>query len=141
MLRKVDGAQQKYQPLAFVFGVVKKYGDDNGGVLVANLRYTAFCSFFPLLLVLVPVVGLAGLGWGTTGLAQAGLFTMEQVCNLPGPARPGFLPRLARSLLFLVLLGLVVIATSLLAGLSTYGHHALSFVIFTAAVTATVNAG
>jgi YihY family inner membrane protein len=187
LLRKADGTQQKYHPSAFVLGVVKKYGDDNGGVLVANLTYSAFVSFFPLLLVLVTVlglvaagspsfrahavdavasqvplighqltenvhqlrkssvigliVGLATLVWGATGLAQAGLFTMEQVWNLPGTARPGFLSRLARSLLFLVLLGLVVIATSLLAALSTYGHHALSFVVFAEAVTATVNAG
>jgi YihY family inner membrane protein len=187
MLRKADGVQQRFQPSAFVFGVVKKYGDDNGGVLVANLTYTAFVSIFPLLLVLVTVlglvaasdpgfreatvnavasqvpiigttltgnvhqlqkssliglvVGLVTLIWGTTGLAQAGLFTMEQVWNLPGPARPGFLPRLARSLIFLVLLGVVVIATSLLASLSTYGHHALSFVLFIQAVQATVNAG
>jgi YihY family inner membrane protein len=187
LLRKTDGVQQKYSPSAFVFGVVKKYGDDNGGVLVANLTYSAFVSFFPLLLVLVTVlglvaandpafrqqavdavagqvplighqltgnvhqlqkssvigliVGLAALVWGSTGLAQAGLFTMEQVWNLPGPARPGFLPRLARALLFLILLGVVVMATTLLAALSTYGHHALSFVIFVQAVTATVNAG
>ena len=187
LLRKADGTQQRYQPSAFVFGVVKKYGDDNGGALVANLTYSAFVSFFPLLLVLVTVlglvaagnpafrvdavdavasqvpligheltgnvhqlqrssvigliVGLATLVWGTTGLAQAGLFTMAQVWNLPGPARPGFLPRVARSLLFLVLLGLVVIATSLLAGLSTYGHHAVAFVMFAEAVEATVNAG
>jgi YihY family inner membrane protein len=187
LLRKADGAQQKYHPSAFVLGVVKKYGDDNGGVLVANLTHSAFISFFPLLLVLVTVlglvasgdqafrqdavdavanqvpiighqltenvhqlrkssvigliVGLAALVWGSSGLAQAGLFTMEQVWTLPGPARPGFLPRLGRALLFLVLLGLVVIATSLLASLSTYGHHALSFVIFVEAATATVNAG
>jgi len=87
------------------------------------------------------IVGLAALVWGSTGLAQAGLFTMEQVWNLPGPARPGFLPRLARALLFLILLGVVVMATTLLAALSTYGHHALSFVIFVEAVTATANAG
>jgi uncharacterized BrkB/YihY/UPF0761 family membrane protein len=53
MLRKADSAQQRFQPSAFVFGVVKKYGDDNGGVLAANLTYTAFVSIFPLLLVLV----------------------------------------------------------------------------------------
>jgi YihY family inner membrane protein len=187
LLRKVDGTQQKVQPSAFVFGVVKKYGDDNGGVLVANLTHTAFVTFFPLMLVLITVLGLVAAGdpafrqdavnavanqvpiigheltgnvhqlqkssliglivglvsliWGTTGLAQAGLFTMEQVWNLPGPARPGFLPRFGRSLLFLALLGLVVVATSLLAGLSTYGHHALSFVLFIQAVQATVNAG
>lgn len=187
LLRKADGTQQKYRPSAFVFGVIKKYGDDNGGVLAANLAHSAFVSFFPLLLVLVTVlglvaandpafrqdavdavasqvpligheltgnvhqlrkssvigliVGLAALVWGATGLAQAGLFTMEQVWNLPGPARPGYLPRLGRALLFLVLLGAVVLATTLLVGLSTYGHHALSFVIFAQAVEATVNAG
>jgi YihY family inner membrane protein len=187
LLRKADGTQQKYRPSAFVFGVIKKYGDDNGGVLAKNLAHSAFVSFFPLLLVLITVlgivaagdpafredavdavanqvpligheltgnvhqlrkssviglvVGLAALVWGATGLAQAGLFTMEQLWNLPGPARPGYLPRLGRALLFLVLLGAVVLATTLLAGLSTYGHHALSFVIFAQAVEATVNAG
>ena len=35
------------------------------------------------------IVGIVGLIWGATGLAQAGLFTMEQIWNLPGPARPG----------------------------------------------------
>ena len=43
--------------MAFVFGVVKKYGDDNGGVLVSNLAYSAFVSIFPLLLVLVTILG------------------------------------------------------------------------------------
>ena len=33
------------------------------------------------------VVGLLVLVWGATGLAQAGLFTMEQVWNLPGRSR------------------------------------------------------
>ena len=187
ILRRVDRTQQRFRPAAFVFGVIKKYGDDNGGVLVTNLAHTAFVSLFPLLLVLITVLGLvaardpafrqaavnavagqvpligteltgnvhtlqrssliglivgfASLLWGTTGLAQAGLFTMEQVWNLPGPARPGFFPRLGRSLLFLLLLGLVVIATTVLAGLSTYGRHALAFVVFAQAVTAAVNAG
>ena len=56
--RKVDAAQQRYRPTAFVFGVSKKYGDDNG-VLVASLAHSAFVSLFPLLLVLVTVLGLA----------------------------------------------------------------------------------
>jgi YihY family inner membrane protein len=187
LLRKIDRAQQRFQPSAFVVGVVKKYGDDNGGVLVSNLAHSAFVTIFPLLLVLVTVLGLVAVGdpqfrqdtvnavagqvpligtelagnvhqlqrssligliaglatliWGTTGLAQAGLFTMEQVWNLPGPARPGFFPRVARSLLFLLLLGVVVIATTLLAGLSTYGHQSLAFLAFAEAVTAAVNAG
>src|ERR1700684_334243 len=126
-IRAVDHTQRRFTPTAFVFGVIKKYGDDNGGVLASNLAYSAFVSLFPLLLVLVTIlgliaavdpafkadvlkavagqvpligsqltgnvhqlkrssvigliVGLAGLIWGATGLAQAGLFTMEQVWN------------------------------------------------------------
>ena len=38
--------------------MVKKYGDDNGGVLVSNLAYSAFVSLFPLLLILVTILGL-----------------------------------------------------------------------------------
>ena len=29
-IRKVDATQQRYTPTAFVFGVVKKYGDEIG---------------------------------------------------------------------------------------------------------------
>lgn len=76
-----------------------------------------------------------------TAGSQCGVNPVERIRNLPGPARPGFFPRLGRSLLFLLLLGLVVIATTVLAGLSTYGRHALAFVAFAEAVTAAVNAG
>ena len=170
-IRRIDSTQQRFTPTAFVFGVIKKYGDDNGGVLVSNLAYSAFISLFPLLLILyailgliaaadpsfresavkaknavanqIPllgqtlasnvnadhlqnsskiglIVGLLVLIYGVTGLAQAGLFTMEQVWNLPGPARPGYVQRLGRALLFLCLLGGGVIVTTGLAGLSTY---------------------
>ena len=64
------------------------------------------------------VVGLIALIYGVTGLAQAGLFTMEQVWNLPGPARPGYVQRLGRALLFLALLGGGVIVTTGLSGLA-----------------------
>ena len=36
--------------------VIKKFTDDNGGVLVSNLAYAAFVSVFPLLLILVTVL-------------------------------------------------------------------------------------
>ena len=148
-IRRVDATQRRFTPTAFVFGVIKKYGDDNGGVLVSNLAYSAFVSLFPLLLILVTILGLIAsadpsfresavkdavadqipllgqtltsnvdalqrsstiglivgllvLIYGVTGLAQAGLFTMDQVWNLPGPARPGYVQRLGRALLFLV---------------------------------------
>ena len=57
-IRRVDATQRRFTPTAFVFGVIKKYGDDNGGVLVSNLAYSAFVSLFPLLLMLVTILGL-----------------------------------------------------------------------------------
>jgi hypothetical protein len=36
-IRQVDRVQQRHKASAFVFGVVKKYGDDNGGTLAASL--------------------------------------------------------------------------------------------------------
>ncbi len=186
-IRKLDATQQRYTPTSFVFGVVKKYGDDNGGVLASNLAYSAFLSMFPLLLILVTILGLIasvnpsfrtqvlnavagqvplignqlttnvqqlqrssviglivgviGLIWGASGLAQAGLFTMEQVWNLPGPARPGFVQRLGRAGLFLCLLGGGVIVTTGLAGLTTYLHNGLAFKLPIELVTAAFNAG
>jgi YihY family inner membrane protein len=187
VIRKIDTTQQRFTPTAFVFGVIKKFGDDNGGVLVANLTYTAFVTLFPLLLVFttilglvaafnpafkdaaenavasqVPIIGKTLTGqvgtlkrssviglivglvvtiWGSTGLAQAGMYTMARVWNLPGPERPGFVPRLGRSMLFLGLLAVGVIATTALASLSTYGNRPLALLAFAEAVAAAVNAG
>jgi YihY family inner membrane protein len=186
-IRKLDATQRRYTPTAFVFGVVKKYGDDNGGVLASNLAYAAFVSIFPLLLILttalglvasvspsvrstvldavagqVPligktltgnvhqlqrssiiglIIGFAGLAWGATGLAQAGLFTMEQVWNLPGPARPGFVQRLGRALEFIALLGGGVVVTTGLASLNTYVLKGLWAVVPAELLAAAFNAG
>jgi len=87
------------------------------------------------------VAGLLALTWGTTGLAQAGLHTMAQVWNLPGPARPGYLQRLGRAALFLGVLGLGVIVTTLLTSLSAYGHHALAIAVLLEALAAAANIG
>src|SRR5260221_11875254 len=136
-IRRVDAAQQRHKAPAFWVRVIKKYGDDNGGVLAASLAHSGFVSLFPLLLVLVTILGLVASGdpalrhealnavarqvplighqlagnvhqlrrssviglvagllaltWGTTGLAQAGLFTMAQVWNLPRAQLPRYL--------------------------------------------------
>jgi YihY family inner membrane protein len=57
VLRGVDRFQQKNRVLGFVFGVIKKFGDDRGGSLAAVLAYYGFVSLFPLLLVVVTVLG------------------------------------------------------------------------------------
>jgi YihY family inner membrane protein len=167
--RRVDAFQQRHNALAFVIGVVKKYGDDNAGNLVVQLTYAMFVTVFPLLLLLVTllsivlasdpadrlrvlhsalgefpivgqqlghnihaldrtstfglIVGAVGLLYGSTGLAQAGLFSMEQVWNIPAADRPGYVVRLFRSLTFLVVLTVGLIATTLLAGFGTFGQH------------------
>src|SRR5437764_14750246 len=56
--RRVDAVQQRHTPAAFVVGVVKKYTDDNAGVMAAALAHSAFVSIFPLLLVFVTILGL-----------------------------------------------------------------------------------
>jgi YihY family inner membrane protein len=187
VIRKIDATQQRFTPLSFVVGVVKKYGDDNGGALASNLAYSAFVSIFPLLLILTTILGLVaaynpsirtdvlnavagqvplightltgsvqelkrssvigliigfvGLIWGASGLAQSGLFTMEQVWNLPGPARPGFVQRLGRAGLFIALLGGGVIVTTVLASLTTYLVKGFWLVVLTDLLTAAFNTG
>lgn len=186
-LRRADAMQQRHTPTAFLFGVIKKFGDDNGGALVSNLAYTGFVSVFPLLLILVTVlvsvaagdpslrgqvihgatmqfpligkqlasnihglkratvasltVGLLLLLWGVTKLSQAGLFAMEQVWNVPGPQRPGYFPRLGRSVVFLAILALGVVTSTLLGGLITYGQHALGLRALAQCLAVVANAG
>ncbi|MGH2849659.1 MAG: YihY/virulence factor BrkB family protein [Solirubrobacteraceae bacterium] len=57
-LRALDAAQQKRPGLALPLAVVKKFGEDNGGQLAGLIAYYAFFSLFPLLLVLVAILGL-----------------------------------------------------------------------------------
>ena len=186
-IRRVDAAQQRHTAAAFAFGVIKKYGDDNGGSLTASLAHSAFVAVFPLLLVLVTILGLVAAGdpslrhhvlnavagqfpligkqlrdnvhalrrssviglvfgllgmiWGATGLAQAGLFTMAQVWNLPGPARPGYVQRLGRAAQFLGVLGASVIVTTLLTSLDTFGHHAVIVVVAAEVLAIAANIG
>jgi YihY family inner membrane protein len=185
LMRHFDAAQQRFRPAALIFGVVKKFGDDNAGILVSNLAFSAFLCVFPLLLLLVtvlnivlagdpgarnsllhstlhefPVIGsqlgsqihglqrssviglivaLLGLLWGTTGLAQSGLFSMSQVWNLPGPDRPNFVTRLGRSFAFLAVLGSGLIVTTGLAGFGTFGRHNLVLGILSEVLAIVVN--
>ncbi len=57
-LQKLDGFQQRHRVLAFPFGVIKKFGEDEAGNLAALIAYYGFFSLFPLLMVLVTVLGM-----------------------------------------------------------------------------------
>ncbi len=56
-LRTIDERQQRTPRVSFVAAVIKKFGDDQGGQLAALISYYGFVSLFPLLLVLVTVLG------------------------------------------------------------------------------------
>jgi YihY family inner membrane protein len=59
LLRAADRLQQRHSVLGFPVGVLKKFGDDEGGKHAALLAYYGFLSLFPLLLVLVTLLGYA----------------------------------------------------------------------------------
>lgn len=167
--RRLDAFQQRHLVTAFAVGVVKKYGDDRGGTLAAQLTYAMFVSVFPLLLLLVTilgvvlaghpaerarvlhsalgqfplvgqqlghsihtlkrrstfglVVGIVGLTYGAMRLAQSGLYSMEQVWNIPVVQRPNYFTRLARAGVFLLELAVGLVVTTALAGFGTFGRH------------------
>jgi YihY family inner membrane protein len=57
LLRDLDRRQQRRRPIAFLAAVIKKYADDQGPELAGLIAFYGFVSLFPLLLVLVTVLG------------------------------------------------------------------------------------
>jgi len=57
IIDKLDSYQRRRSWLGFPFGVVKKFGDDEAGKQAALIAYYGFFSLFPLLLVMVTVLG------------------------------------------------------------------------------------
>lgn len=57
-VRGFDGWQQRHAVAGFPIAVVKKFGDDQGGNLVALLAYYSFVATFPLLLALTAIAGV-----------------------------------------------------------------------------------
>lgn len=186
-VRRIDRFQQRHGSLGLIFGVIKKFGDDNAGVLVSNLAYSAFGAIFPLLLLLVTILGLVlrgqpsvrasilhsalaefpvignqlgqnihalqrgsvlalavallGLLWTSTGLAQASLFTMAEIWNVPGPKRPNYPRRLLRSFGFLAVIALGLIVTTTLASFGSFSGHTLGAAIGAELVAMAINTG
>src|SRR5215211_9300 len=58
LMRRADRAHRQRPWIAFSYAVVKKFGDDEAGNLAALISYYGFFSLFPLLLVLVTVLGM-----------------------------------------------------------------------------------
>ena len=61
--------EQRHAVPGFVFGVIKKFGDDRGGALAALVTFYGFLALFPLLLIAFTVLGFVLRGhtdWQTT---------------------------------------------------------------------------
>lgn len=169
IIRKADSTQQGVRPLAFGVGVFKKFGDDRGSSLAALLTFYGFLSLFPLLLLLVTILGFVGGGehsfvrrvensafsqfpvvgtklstnihgihgrsilglvvgiivvlWGSQGAIQTAQYAQSEIWNIPGVNRPSFWARLGRTYSMIVVLGLFLLVSTVVAGLVTIGHH------------------
>ncbi|HVT76611.1 MAG TPA: YhjD/YihY/BrkB family envelope integrity protein [Acidimicrobiales bacterium] len=171
VVRGLDRRQQANRPLAFCFGVSKKFGDDRAGMLASLLAYDAFLAIFPLLLLLTTILGFvsdrnpavrdailhsalrdfpivgsqladsvhplkgsviavligsAGLLWGSLGLSQAAQLAMAEVWNIPAVKRPGFFPRLGRSVAFVAALGVGIALTTFVTALAAFTPGAIA---------------
>lgn len=185
--RRADSTQQGIRPIAFAFGVFKKFGDDRGSSLAALLTFYGFLSLFPLLLVLVTVLGFFGGGphswvrrvensafsqfpvvgtklstnihglqgrsvlglvvgivvvlWGSQGAIQTAQYAQSEIWNIPGVNRPSFWARLGRTYSMIVVLGLFLLVSTVMAGLVTIGHHGGPAVVGAALTSFVVNIG
>src|SRR6202046_1994734 len=64
LLRKIMGAldrwQRRHRWAGVPYAVLKKFGNDNANLLVVSLAWYGFTAIFPLLLVVVTVLGFVG---------------------------------------------------------------------------------
>lgn len=148
MMGAVDGWQRRHGWTGVPFGVIKKFSDDHANLVVVGLAWYGFTAIFPLLLIVITVlgfigagsigtgilntlhhfpvvgssfnpakksdlhgsgaglvIGLLGLLYGAQGVTQTAQQAMAMVWNVPQTQRPGFLPRLGRSLAALITIG------------------------------------
>ncbi|HUN34946.1 MAG TPA: YhjD/YihY/BrkB family envelope integrity protein [Trebonia sp.] len=66
----VDGWQRRVRWAGVPYAVVKKFGDDNANLVVVGLAWYGFTAIFPLLLVVVTLLGFIGAGSVGEGLIR-----------------------------------------------------------------------
>jgi YihY family inner membrane protein len=86
-------------------------------------------------------VGLLGLLYGSLGVAQAGQHAMAQIWNVPGVVRPGFVPRLVRSLLLFGAMGAGMAASAVVSGVITGSGRGIAERLLAVLAAATLNVG
>jgi uncharacterized BrkB/YihY/UPF0761 family membrane protein len=62
VIERVDRWQQAHRAVAVTYGVVKKFSDDEGSLLVVGLGWYGFTAIYPLLLVVVTIFAYIGVG-------------------------------------------------------------------------------
>jgi len=167
VLAAVDAYQREHRWLGFPIAVVYKFADDQGQYLAALITYYGLLSLFPLLLLLVTVlgfvlegnphlqagvldsalvqfpvigsqlrgnvssltgsgvglaIGIVGTLYGCLGVAGAMQNAFNRAWAVPRNRRPNPLRARARSLLLLPVLGVGVLVTTGLAGVTTGAH-------------------
>lgn len=164
VLDRVDRYQRQHRWLGFPLAVVYKFGDDQGTYLTALITYYGFLSLFPLLLLLVTIlgfvlqgdpalqsrlidstlaqlpivgmqlghsvralrgsatgiaIGILGTLYGCLGAAGAMQNAFNRVWAVPRNRRPNPLALRLRGMLLLLVLGVGVLITTGLSGLTT----------------------
>ncbi len=160
-LHTLDHHQQRHDKASFVAAVIKKFGDDEASRSGALIAYYGFVSLFPLLLLLVTVlgfvlegnqtaqqnvlnsaleqfpiigqqlqnnihslkgspsalaIGVVGLLLGGLGVVGASQNAMHQVWHIPRKRRPSFLTWRLRGLALFAVLGILLVASTIVAG-------------------------
>ena len=166
ILVRSDLAQRRHAAVAIPIAVFRKFADDRAARHAALVAYYGFFSLFPLLLVLVTVLGFAiegnpdlqrrvldsalgqfpiigsqirgdlralsgsivGLTAGLAAALWSGLAVVEalheamnEIWNVERRARASFVRSRLRALLVLLVVGVSLLASALLAGLGTSG--------------------
>jgi uncharacterized BrkB/YihY/UPF0761 family membrane protein len=103
----IDRWQQRHRIAGAAYGVVKKFSDDNANLLVVSLAWYGFTAIFPLLLVVVTVLGFVG----QKSLGSTLVSTLHQFPVIGDSFNPSSTRRLHGSSL-----GLVVGSVGLLYG-------------------------
>lgn len=158
-----DRMQRSNRVLGPAYAVSKKFSDDNANLYVVALGWYGFTAIYPLMLVVVTIlgfigaaslgtgvehtlhqfpvigsqfnvaaggselhgsgvglaIGLIGLVYGAQGVTQTAQQAMATAWNVPRTERPGFVPRLARSLSGLAIIGGDFLLNAVLASFST----------------------
>src|SRR6266508_4008689 len=138
LLRRADSQHQERAWIAFPYAVMKKFGDDQAGNLAALIAYYGFLSLFPLMLVLVTLLGMLLRdnpelqdAIRTSALANFPVIGEEISKNVhslrgsglalgiglavavwAGLGRPNFWLSLRRAMLMLLVLGVITVASA-----------------------------